>query len=124
MKGRILVVEDNAASLEAMTYLLEAFDYGVLAARTGAQALAMAARERPDLILCDFHLPDMDGLEVARRLKADPALGAIPLLAVTASAMVGDRDRIMRGGFDGYFSKPIFPERFIADMEAYLVRRP
>jgi CheY-like chemotaxis protein len=122
MKARIMVVEDNAANMEAMTYLLEAFDYGVIPARSGTEAVALAASEKPDLILCDFHLPDMDGLEVARRIRADPDLRRIPLLAVTASAMVGDRDRIMRGGFDGYFSKPIFPERFVADMEVYLQR--
>lgn len=122
MKARIMVVEDNAANMEAMTYLLEAFDYGVIPARSGAEAVALAASEKPDLILCDFHLPDMDGLEVARRIRADPAFRRIPLLAVTASAMVGDRDRIIRGGFDGYFAKPIFPERFVADMEVYLQR--
>ena len=117
---RILVIEDNPTNLELMIYLLTAFGHTPLVARTGEEGLAAAARERPDLILCDLGLPRMSGLEVARRLKSDPALQPIPLIAVTASAMVGDREAVMATGFDGYISKPITPETFVREVEGYL----
>src|ERR1700719_2249385 len=106
---RILVVEDNAANLDLMVYLLDAFGYIAIPARDGQEALRVTAREKPDLILCDVHLPKMDGYEVVRRLKSDPESRSIPTVAVTALAMVGDRDRVLRAGFDGYLSKPIDP---------------
>src|SRR5205807_9611902 len=74
----------------------------------------------PDLIVCDVQLPDMDGYEVARWLKSDPGLRTVPLVAVTALAMVGDRDRILAAGFDGYLAKPINPETFVRQMEVFL----
>lgn len=118
--ARILVIEDNPDNLELMTYLLRAFGHAPLTAADGAEGLAAAARERPDLILCDLHLPGLDGYEVARRLKADPDLGRIPLIAVTASAMVGDRDRGLAAGFDAYIEKPIDPETFVGEIEIHL----
>jgi CheY-like chemotaxis protein len=118
--ARILVIEDNADNLELMVYLLEAFGHAVTAAVDGAGGLAAAASERPEVILCDLHLPGIDGYEVCRRLKADPALRRIPLLAVTASAMAGDRDRGLATGFDGYIAKPIDPERFVTEVESFL----
>lgn len=119
MKGRVLVIEDNAANLDLMTYLLQAFGHQVLVAHTGEEGLAVAADTRPDLILCDIGLPGLDGYGVARHLKADPVLGAVPLVAVTASAMVGDRDKVLAAGFDGYISKPIAAESFVAEVETY-----
>jgi len=77
-------------------------------------------RHRPDLIICDVQLPEIDGCEVARRLKADAELRTIPVVAVTALAMVGDRDRMLAAGFDGYLTKPISPEAFVRQMEGYL----
>src|SRR5438552_60694 len=103
-----------------MTYLLSAFGHTVLAAELGRQGLEVARRERPDLIICDVQLPDMDGYEVARWLKSDPQLHSTPLVAVTALAMVGDRDRVLAAGFDSYLAKPIEPETFVRQMEAFL----
>ena len=117
---RILVVEDNAANLDLMVYLLDAFGYIAIPARDGQEALRVTAREKPDLILCDVHLPKMDGYEVVRRLKSDPESRSIPTVAVTALAMVGDRDRVLRAGFDGYLSKPIDPETFVQQIDGFV----
>jgi two-component system cell cycle response regulator len=118
--ARILVIEDNAANLELMVYLLAAFGHTTLSAGDGEEGLAKAIEERPDLIICDVHLPKMDGYEVVRRLKTDTACQSIPTVAVTALAMVGDRDRVLSAGFDGYLTKPIDPEIFVAQIEALL----
>lgn len=116
----ILVIEDNATNLELMTYLLQAFGHTPLSAGDGETGLEIARREIPDLIICDVQMPGIDGYEVARRLKSDPALRAIPLVAVTALAMVGDRDKVLAAGFDGYIAKPIDPETFVRQAEAFL----
>jgi two-component system cell cycle response regulator len=118
--ARILIIEDNAANLELMTYLLSVFGHTVVTAEEGLQGLEAARRERPDLIICDVQLPDMDGYEVARWVKSDPGLRMTPLVAVTALAMVGDRDRVLAAGFDGYLAKPISPEKFVRQMEGFL----
>ncbi len=120
MKGRVLVIEDNAANLDLMTYLLRAFGHSVLIARDGEEGIAVATETRPDLILCDVGLPGLDGYGVARHLKSDATLRTVPLVAVTASAMVGDRDKVLAAGFDGYISKPIAPESFVSEIETYL----
>jgi CheY-like chemotaxis protein len=122
--ARILVIEDNPDSLELIVYLLTAFGHALIQASSGAAGLEAARRERPDLVLCDLQLPDLDGYDIARRLKEDPALRAIPLVAVTAYAMVGDRERVLAAGFDGYFTKPIEPERFVDQIAGYLGARP
>jgi two-component system cell cycle response regulator len=120
MAARILVIEDNPANLELMRYLLQAFGHAPLQAGDGIEGLETACRELPDLIICDVQLPRLDGYGVARRLKGDAALLGIPLLAVTAYAMVGDRDKLMTAGFDGYLVKPIVPETFVAQVEGFL----
>lgn len=116
----VLIIEDNPDNLELMSYLLEHFGHSTVSAPNAARGIAAAIRERPDLIICDIHLPDADGYSVARALKSDPSVAQIPLVAVTALAMVGDRDRVMSGGFDSYISKPIDPQRFVADLESLL----
>lgn len=118
--ARIVVIEDNPANMELMVYLLQAFGHQPVPAVDGIDGLETVARERPDLVLCDIQLPRLDGREVARRLKQDPALGTIPLVAVTALAMLGDRARMLEAGFDGYLSKPIDPQRFVGQVEAFL----
>jgi two-component system cell cycle response regulator len=118
--AHILIIEDNAANLELMTYLLDAFGHTVRVAYDGAEGLAAIEADPPDVIVCDVQLPKLDGFEVARRLKGNPALSHIPLVAVTALAMVGDRDRILASGFDGYIAKPIEPEQFVHQVEAFL----
>jgi two-component system cell cycle response regulator len=120
MTAHILIIEDNQANLELMAYLLQAFGHIPLTASGGEQGVATARREKLDLIICDVHMPGMDGYAVATEIKADTALRAIPLLAVTALAMVGDRDRVLAAGFDGYITKPIDPETFVTQVEAFL----
>ena len=120
MPARILIIEDNAANLDLMTYLLTAFGHVALTANDGEEGLAAARASRPDLIMCDLQLPGMDGHAVAREIKAEPALRAIPLLAVTALAMVGDREKVLASGFDGYIAKPIDPETFVAQVETFV----
>jgi two-component system cell cycle response regulator len=123
MGSRILVIEDNPANLELMTYLLKASGHSTIVATNGAEGVDAAVRGLPDLILCDLALPVLDGFGVARRLKANPALAGVPLIAVTASAMVGDRDKVLATGFDGYLTKPITPETFVTEVEAYISRQ-
>lgn len=120
MKARVLVVEDNPANLSLMAYLLRAFGYMVLTATDGFQGVELARREMPDVILMDLQMPKQDGFETASQLKAHPALKEIPIVAVTAFAMVGDRDRILAHGFDGYIAKPITPETFVDQVEAFV----
>jgi two-component system cell cycle response regulator len=123
METRILVIEDDPASLELMGYLLRAFGYTPITVENGERGLVAAQDASPDLILCDIQLPGIDGHAVARRLKGNPVLAQIPLVAVTALAMVGDRDRVLASGFDGYISKPIVPETFVTQIEAFLPSR-
>jgi len=118
--ARIVIIEDNWPNLELMTYLLKAHGHDVPGARDGEDGLVQVRREPPDAIVCDIHLPRMDGYEVARQLKGDPALRKLPLIAVTALAMVGDRDKVLAAGFDGYIAKPIEPEAFVSQVEAFL----
>ena len=120
MGSRILVIEDNPTNLELMTYLLKAFGHETLVARDGEEGIEVALQMCPDLILCDIALPKLDGYSVARRLKTDARLARVPLIAVTASAMVGDRDKVIATGFDGYITKPITPETFVSEVESYL----
>jgi two-component system cell cycle response regulator len=123
MKARILVIEDNAANMELMTDLLQAFSHVTLKARDGKEGLEAARREQPDLIICDLQLPLMSGYQIAQALKADAALRSVPLLAVTAFAMVDDRTKALAAGFDGYFSKPIEPETFVQQVQRFLPQR-
>jgi CheY-like chemotaxis protein len=117
---RILVIEDNPANLELMTYLLNAFGHTTIVARDGDEGVRAALSGRPDLILCDIALPKLDGYGVVRRLRTEWPDRRAPLIAVTASAMVGDRDKVIATGFDGYISKPITPETFVTEVEGYL----
>ena len=117
---RILVVEDNRINMELMLYMLKAWGHRVVTAASAAEALALARAEAPQLIISDVQMPGMDGYELARTIKADPQLRHIPLLALTAYAMVGDRERARAAGFDGYFSKPIEPASFMAALQSLL----
>ena len=120
MSKNILLIDDNPSNVEMMLYLLSAFGYSVRGAHSGAQGLDMAHQASPDLIICDVLMPVIDGYEVARQLGADPVLSAIPLVAVTALAMVDDRRKIIDSGFDGYIPKPIDPETFVSEVATFL----
>jgi diguanylate cyclase (GGDEF)-like protein/PAS domain S-box-containing protein len=118
--ARILIIEDNATNMELMVYLLQAFGYTPLSASDGEEGVRVARREVPDLIICDVHLPKLDGYGVVAELKKDPALKKVPALAVTALAMVGDKERLLAAGFDGYIGKPIEPDTFVTQLESFL----
>lgn len=120
MAARILIIEDNLANMDLMVYLLQAYGHQPLQSTDGERGLETACRERPDLIICDVHLPKMDGYGVVQALKADEAVKHIPVVAVTALAMVGDREKLLAAGFDAYLSKPIEPELFISQVESFL----
>jgi two-component system cell cycle response regulator len=118
--ARILIIEDNPANVELMAFLLAAYGHTPISAPDGARGVAAARAERPDLVACDVNLPGMNGFEVLAVLKAEPQLAGVPVLAVTALAMAGDREKVLAAGFDGYISKPIEPESFVAELEAFL----
>lgn len=122
--ARILIIEDNPANIELMSFLLSAYGHTPLSAADGPRGVAAARSERPDLIACDVNLPGMDGFAVLAELKDELAQAGIPILAVTALAMSGDREKVLAAGFDGYISKPIEPESFVAELEAFLAAAP
>lgn len=120
MTARIVLVEDHPDNMELMAYLLQAAGYDFRCATDGAQGMEVIREQRPDLIVCDLQMPVMDGFEVLRQLRQDQDLRDTPIVAVTALSMPEDRQRVLRAGFDGYFSKPIEPENFVAQLEAWL----
>jgi len=120
VSARILIIEDNPTNMELMVYLLKAFGHTPLMAYDGESGVQSARETKPDLIVCDVHLPKLDGFGVVAALKADAVLAAVPVLAVTALAMVGDRERLLAAGFDGYIGKPIEPATFVTELEAFL----
>jgi CheY-like chemotaxis protein len=117
----ILVVEDNRASSDLMSYLLRAAGCTVLTCSDGADAVEIARRQLPRVIVMDLQLERMSGIDAAALLAADPKLKGIPRIAVTAYAMVGDRDRTLKAGFQGYIAKPIEPTTFAAQIRAFFV---
>jgi two-component system, cell cycle response regulator DivK len=111
---QILVVEDNAKNMTLLRDVLRATGYRTLEASTAGQALVLATEHGPALVLLDIRLPDMDGLDVLRRLRMDERTASIPVLAVTAQAMKGDSERFKEAGFDGYLSKPLDIDEVLA----------
>lgn len=113
MQKKILLIEDDPQSLELAADLLEVQGYRVVPARTAQEALELAGIHLPDLVLLDLQLPGMDGLALARLLKQDPATQGIPVVAMTAYALPGDRERVLEAGCDGYIPKPIDTRQFV-----------
>lgn len=124
MSKRILVIEDNEQNMYLTTFILESHGHQVMQAWDGQQGIDLAAASAPDLIVLDIQLPGMDGYQVARSIKSDPALAGIPIVAVTSYAMAGDRENILGAGCDGYIEKPINPETFLGQIEKYLNATP
>ena len=120
MSKRILVVEDQEDNQRILRDLLTNAGYEIIEAENGEEALAVAARERPDLILMDIQLPLLDGYEVTRRIKADPALRAIPIIAITSYALSGDESKARAAGCDAYVTKPYSPRALLAKIREYV----
>ncbi len=123
-RRRVLVVEDDLLNIELMVALLEGEGYEVLCTETPDAGLALAVREHPDLIVMDIQLRGISGLEVTRRLKANPATAAIPVVALTALAMKGDKASGLRAGCDAYLMKPIDRPVFLETLRRLLYGRP
>jgi two-component system, cell cycle response regulator DivK len=125
MKSRtILLIEDNAQNRYLVTFLLEQKGYQVVSAPDGQLGIDLAKQLMPDLILLDIQLPVVSGYAVAQALRDFPPLGNTPIIAVTSYALVGDRERCLAAGCNGYLEKPINPETFVADIETYLNSAP
>ncbi len=120
MSKRILVVEDHEDNRQILRDLLTSADYEMTEAENGEEALAAVAKERPDLILMDIQLPLLDGYEATRRIKADPALRAIPIIVVTSYALSGDEVKARDAGCDAYVPKPYSPRQLLAKIREYL----
>ena len=118
--ARILMIEDTEHNLELMTYLLVAAGHSVTSATTGRDGMALAEQREHDLVVLDLQLPDTSGFDLLAVLRADEVTGSTPVVAVTANAMVGDRDAVLAAGFDGYVPKPIEPRTFSEEISSYL----
>jgi two-component system cell cycle response regulator DivK len=120
MQKSILIVEDNELNMKLFNDLLEAHGYKTIKTRSGIEAVALARQHRPDLILMDIQLPGISGLEVTQKMKNDSDLRHIPVIAITAFAMKGDEEKILKGGCEAYLSKPISIVKFLETVRNYL----
>lgn len=117
---RVLIVEDNDNNLELISFILEANGYTTIKAMNGYTGVRMALEETPDFVILDIQLPDIDGVEVLRRIRETPFGESVPIIAMTSYAMSGDKQKLLKAGFTGYIEKPIDPERVIGQIEAVL----
>ena len=117
---RILLVEDNETNRYLIRFILEQHGYEVIEARDGTKGVELALKEQPDLIIMDLQLPDINGLEATKKIRASDIDGEIPIIALTSYAMTGDREKALAAGCTGYIEKPINPEHFMAEIEKYL----
>ena len=117
---KVLIIEDNENNMYMMRFIVNKLGHEVLEARDGASGVDLAEREQPDLILMDIQLPVLDGYAATRRIRENPALAAIPIIAVTSYAMVGDREKAIAAGCTAYVEKPIDPPSFIKVLEKYV----
>ena len=120
MSKRILVIEDTEDNRQIIRDLLTSFDYELIEAVDGAEGVALAQKERPDLILMDIQLPQMDGYEATRRIRAIPELARVPIIAVTSYALSGDEAKTREAGCDGYIAKPFSPRQLLAKVHEFL----
>jgi CheY-like chemotaxis protein len=120
MKKKVLIIEDNEQNMYMLTYLLESENYEIIQAFNGTSGITAAKSNKPDIILLDIQLPEMDGYTVAVKLKENEELKNIPIIAVTSYAMPGDKEKAIESGATGYIEKPINPDTFISQMESFL----
>jgi two-component system cell cycle response regulator DivK len=121
MAQRILIVEDNDLNLKLFRDLLAANGFETVETREGLEAMALTRSMMPDLILMDIQLPEISGLDITRKIKADPDLRHIPIIAVTAFAMKDDEEKILQAGCEAYLSKPIAIDQFLATIRRFLL---
>jgi len=119
---KVLIAEDNPVNRELLRELLELRGYTVLEACDGQEALRLIEHAQPELMLLDISMPGMDGFAVVRRIRENPRMAELPVVAVTAYAMRGDQERILSAGFDGYLSKPINPSSLVRELDRLLNR--
>ena len=117
--AQVLVVEDNEKNMKLFRDVLEASGYRLLEATTGEQAMELAVEQQPNLVLMDIQLPDIDGVDALGRLRADARTASIPVVALTAQAMHGDRERFLDAGFDAYISKPVDIVEFVKTVKEH-----
>ena len=117
--AQVLVVEDNEKNMKLFRDVLEASGYRLLEATTGEQAMELAVEQQPNLVLMDIQLPDIDGVDALGRLRADARTASIPVVALTAQAMHGDRERFLDVGFDAYISKPVDIVEFVRTVKEH-----
>ena len=120
MSTRVLVIEDQEDNRRIVRDLLTSVGYEIIEAVTGEEGVSSAKQHRPDLILMDIQLPDIDGHEATRRIKAQPELSHIPIIAVTSYALSGDDVKAYEAGCDGYVSKPFSPRALLAKIREYV----
>lgn len=120
MKTKILIIEDNEQNMYMLTYLLESEHYEIIQAFSGIAGIEATKTNKPDIILLDIQLPEMDGYTVAKKLRENPELKDIPIIAVTSYAMPGDREKAIESGATGYIEKPINPDTFVSQMKSFL----
>jgi CheY-like chemotaxis protein len=117
---KILVVEDNEKNMYLMVFLLSKAGYQVIQAKTGEEGVRLAKKEKPDIIIMDVMLPDIDGLEVTRKIRESKENDKVPIVAVTSFAMAGDKEKVLAAGCTGYIEKPINVETLLGEIEKYL----
>jgi CheY-like chemotaxis protein len=117
---RVLIIEDNIDNLKLISYALQRAGYEVISAKTGEEGVEIAARERTFFIIMDIMLPGIDGVEATRRIRESEAGGKVPIIAITSSAMHGDREKILLAGCNGYFEKPVDPLTIVDQIHAVL----
>lgn len=123
VKGTILYVEDNPDNRLLVKRILMAEDYKLLEATNAAQAINLLETTTPDLILMDINMPDMDGYTLTTRIRSMPGLGRVPILALTANVMRGDKEKTLEAGCDGYIQKPLDVDQLVREIEKFLARR-
>lgn len=120
MKETLIIIEDNEQNLYLMRFLLEKSGFEIISATNGKEGIELALKHKPQAILLDIQLPEMDGYAVAAELKKHVELAGVPIIAVTSYAMIGDRERILAAGATGYIEKPINPETFVEEIKRFL----
>lgn len=119
MKKRILVIEDNEQNLYLVRFILEKNNYEVISASDGKTGIEMAFNLKPDLILLDIQLPEMDGYSIASKIRENPSFSKMPIVAITSYAMPGDKEKAIASGCNGYIEKPIDPDTFMIKVQEH-----